>query len=76
MARFLRRYGRRKRCKFCSNKVTYIDYKDVELLKHYIPDRGKIQPRRSNGNCARHQRMLTRAIKRARVVALLPYTRG
>ena len=74
MARFFRRGGRRKRCRFCSDKIDYIDYKDVELLRNFVPDRGKIQPRRANGNCARHQRMVTRAIKRAREIALLPYT--
>ena len=68
------RYRRRKICKFCKAEASYIDYKDVELLKKYIPERGKILPRRTSGNCAKHQRMLSGAIKRARVIALLPYT--
>ena len=65
---------RRKACKFCKTESTFIDYKDVDTLRNYIPERGKILPRRTSGNCARHQRMLTSAIKRARMVALLPYT--
>lgn len=65
---------RRKICRFCKTEARYIDYKDVETLRNYIPDRGKIQPRRTSGNCSKHQRMLTGAIKRARVVALLPYS--
>ncbi len=65
---------RRKVCNFCVNKVEAIDYKDVNKLKKYITERGKILPRRISGNCARHQRQLTTAIKRARNVALLPYT--
>jgi len=67
-------YRRRKVCKFCANKIDEIDYKDVQLLYEYIPSRGKIFPRRISGTCARHQRMLTIAIKRARNIALLPYT--
>ena len=65
---------RRKVCNFCVNKVDAIDYKDVNKLKKYVTERGKILPRRISGNCARHQRQLTTAIKRARNVALLPYT--
>lgn len=65
---------RRKVCKFCQAKAEFIDYKDVDTLRGYLPERGKILPRRTSGNCARHQRMLTRAIKRARTIALLPYT--
>lgn len=65
---------RRKVCQFCIDKVEYIDYKDVATLKKYISENGKILPRRMTGNTARHQRMLTNAIKRARQVALLPYT--
>ncbi|MFB0517822.1 MAG: 30S ribosomal protein S18 [Acidobacteriota bacterium] len=67
-------YRRRKVCKFCVNKIDEIDYKDVRLLQEYIPGRGKILPRRISGTCARHQRKLTSAIKRARNIALLPYT--
>ena len=70
-----RRYKPRKRiCSFCADKVEDIDYKDINKLKKYITERGKILPRRITGNCARHQRQLTRAIKRARQVALLPYS--
>ena len=67
-------YRRRKVCKFCANKIDEIDYKNVKLLQEYIPARGKILPRRISGTCARHQRQLTIAIKRARNIALLPYT--
>ena len=59
---------------FCKDKIEYIDYKDVSRLRRYITDRGKILPRRVTGTCAKHQRQLTRAIKRARYMALLPYT--
>ena len=66
---------RRKRvCSFCSDKVEHIDYKEVGRLRRYLTERGKILPRRISGNCAKHQRQLTSAIKRARQVALLPYT--
>lgn len=68
------RSSRRKVCKFCKTDAEYIDYKDVDTLRNYIPERGKILPRRTSGNCAKHQRMLTAAIKRARTIALLPYT--
>jgi small subunit ribosomal protein S18 len=67
-------HGRSKSCDFCANKVEHIDYKDVNRLGKYITDRGKIIPRRISGNCARHQRQLTKAIKRARNIALLPFT--
>ena len=65
---------RRKVCYFTVNKITYIDYKDTELLKKFISERGKILPRRVTGTSAKYQRMLTKAIKRARQLALLPYT--
>lgn len=65
---------RRKVCVFCSEKAKAIDYKDVATLKKYISERGKILPRRITGNCAEHQRELTVAIKRARHLAMLPYT--
>ena len=68
------RRGRRRVCSFCVDKVDYIDYKDTAKLRKYITERGKILPRRISGNCAKHQRCLTEAIKRARIVALLPYT--
>ena len=65
---------RKKICSFCSDKTKSIDYKDVNTLNKNISDRGKILPRRVNGNCAKHQRELTIAIKRARQIALLPYS--
>lgn len=69
-----KRYRSRKRvCSFCADKVEHLDYKDINKLKKYISDRGKILPRRITGNCAIHQRQLTKAVKRARQVALLPY---
>lgn len=65
---------RKKRiCRFCENKVSYIDYKDTKRLLKFMTDVGKIIPRRTSGTCARHQRQLTRAIKRARHLALLPF---
>lgn len=64
---------KRKVCFFCRDKVRYIDYKDPALLRPYISDRGKIAPRRKSGACAKHQRALAMAIKRARHLALLPY---
>jgi small subunit ribosomal protein S18 len=68
-----RRFGRRKVCKFCAEKVDVVDYKDMRRLRSFVTERGKIIPRRISGSCARHQRQLTHAVKRARVVALLPY---
>lgn len=64
---------RKKKCRFCVEKVDHIDYKDVTRLKRNITERGKIIPRRITGNCARHQRQLAQAIKRARFIALMPY---
>jgi len=61
-------------CKFCVDKVDLVDYKDIRRLRGFVSDRGKIVPRRISGSCARHQRQLTRAIRRARSMALLPYT--
>lgn len=66
--------GRRKVCRFCAEKALAIDYKDARTLGGFLSERGKIIPGRISGNCARHQRQLTRSIKRARTVALLPYT--
>ena len=66
--------GRRKVCRFCADKTMQIDYKDTRSLGSFLSERGKIMPSRITGNCARHQRQLTSAIKRARTVALLPYT--
>jgi small subunit ribosomal protein S18 len=68
------RRPRRKVCSFCVDKVNDIDYKDIARLRRFITERGKIMPRRMSGTCAKHQRQLAMAIKRARVVALLPYT--
>ena len=65
---------RRKVCSFCVDKVEHIDYKDVAKLRRFITERGKILPRRISGNCAKHQRQVTVAIKRARNIALLPFT--
>jgi small subunit ribosomal protein S18 len=66
-------FRRRRVCKFCAEKIDYIGYKDVKLLAPFIPERGKIQPRRISGVCATHQRALQTAIKRARQIALIPY---
>ena len=66
-------FRRRKVCKFCADKIDYIDYKDVKTLGSFVPERGKILPRRMFGTCAEHQRKLTLAIKRARNIALLPF---
>jgi len=71
-----RRTGKRKVCRFCADAALQIDYKDANLLKYFISDRGKIVPRRISGNCALHQRAVTTAIKRARNIALMPYTSG
>ena len=66
-------FRRRRVCKFCADKIDYINYKDVRLLSPFIPERGKIQPRRISGTCAKHQRALQTAISRARQLALIPY---
>ena len=66
-------FRRPRVCRFCVDKIDYIDYKDVRQLMMAIPERGKIQPRRISGTCAKHQRKLTTAIKRARQLALIPY---
>ncbi|GAC1655116.1 MAG: 30S ribosomal protein S18 [Vulcanimicrobiaceae bacterium] len=67
------RRPKRKPCSFCAEKTIDINYKDVGRLKKYISERGKILPRRISGNCAKHQRLLTVAVKRARVIAFLPF---
>lgn len=71
-----RRGGRRRKrvCAFCADKATHIDHKDLNKLKRFVSERGKILPRRITGNCAKHQRALTVAVKRARHIALMPYT--
>ena len=68
------RRPRRKVCSFCVDRVDHIDYKDVAKLRRFVTERGKILPRRISGNCAKHQRQVTVAIKRARNIALLPFT--
>lgn len=65
---------KRKVCRFCESKATFIDYKDERLLRRFISERGKIIPRRVTGNCAKHQRQLTVAVKRGRILALLPFS--
>lgn len=67
------RRPKRKPCSFCAEKVLDINYKDVARLKKFVSERGKILPRRISGNCAKHQRLLTTAVKRARVIAFLPF---
>jgi small subunit ribosomal protein S18 len=66
--------GRRRVCAFCADKTATIDYKEPSKLRRYVSDRGKIEPRRKTGTCAKHQRALTQALKRARHLALLPFT--
>lgn len=63
----------RRKCKFCKNNIKEIDYKNVDILKKYTTEKGKIMPSRTTGTCAKHQRQLTAAIKRARFIALMPY---
>jgi small subunit ribosomal protein S18 len=67
-------FARRKVCRFCADKAVKIDYKDPQTLKYFITDRGKIVPRRISGNCAKCQRKVALAIKRSRMVALMPFT--
>jgi small subunit ribosomal protein S18 len=67
-------FTRRKMCRFCADEGTTIDYKNVAMLKHFITERGKLVPRRISGNCARHQRGLALAVRRARMIALVPFT--
>jgi small subunit ribosomal protein S18 len=71
---FRRRYSRRKGCRFCGDKDLKIDYKEIRTLRYFISERGKIVPRRISGNCADHQRKICEAIKRARNIALLPFS--
>lgn len=66
-------FSRRRACRFCTDKEIVIDYKDAKTLKNFVTERGKIVPRRIYGTCAKHQRQLTEAVKRARQLALLPY---
>lgn len=74
MRRDRSRRPRRKVCSFCVDKIEHIDYKDVARLRRFTTERGKILPRRISGNCAKHQRQVTVAIKRARNIALMPFT--
>ena len=67
-------FSRRRVCRFCTDKEIYIDYRDPKTLRNFVTERGKIIPRRIYGTCASHQRQLTEAVKRARHLALLPYT--
>jgi small subunit ribosomal protein S18 len=68
-----KRFQRKKFCRFCSDKVSFIDYKDIKTLRNYITERGKILSRKITGTCSSHQRELTKAIKRARNIAFLPF---
>lgn len=68
-----RRFQRKKFCRFCSEKVEFLDYKEIKILRSYLTDKGKILPRRMTGTCAKHQRDLTEAIKKARSIALLSF---
>ena len=74
-----RRYGKRnfykkKECRFCKQKLNSIDYKDYPFIKRFITEKGKIVPRRMSGNCAKHQRMVARAVKKARNIGIIPFT--
>lgn len=71
-----RRLGRKRVCRYCADKALEIDYKDPQALKYFISERGKVVPRRISGNCAKHQRKVTLAVKRSRSIALLPFTTG
>ena len=72
--RMNKNHKRKKVCQFCADKSEHIDYKDTAKLRRFLSERGKILPRRMSGTCAKHQRQLSTAIKRARTIALLPYT--
>jgi small subunit ribosomal protein S18 len=71
-----RGFGRRKVCRFCADKALKVDYKDQSQMKYFLTERGKIIPRRISGNCAKHQRDVATAVKRGRMLAVLPYTVG
>jgi small subunit ribosomal protein S18 len=66
-------YRRKRVCRFCAEKIDFIDFKDIALLQSFVPERGRIMPRRITGTCAWHQRKLSTALKRARIAALIPY---
>ena len=67
---------RKKACKFCLDKIVHVNYKEINQLRSFVSDRGKIVPRRVSGNCSKHQRQVAQAVKRCRTLALLPYTSG
>ena len=69
-----RPFGRRKVCRFCVDKTLTIDFREPHMLRYFVTERGKLIPRRISGNCARHQRQVSKAIKRARVLGLMPFT--
>lgn len=73
IVRRIRRQAKKRVCEYCQNKIEHVNYKDVDKLKHFVADNGKILPRRATGACAQHQREITVAVKRARVMALLPF---
>ena len=68
------RKGKKKYCQFCADQASYIDYKDIALLRKYLSERGKIRARRVTGNCSQHQRLVSSAVKNAREMALLPFS--
>jgi len=70
---YQKRFQRKKFCRFCSEKVEFIDYKDIKILRNYLTERGKMLPRRMTGTCAKHQRELTESIMRARSIALITF---
>ncbi len=74
MSKFRKTYHKRKMCRFCADSSLVIDYKEIRTLRYFTTERGKIVPSRISGNCAKHQRVLSLAIKRARNMALLPFT--
>ena len=74
MADYSNKQPRRKYCQFCKDEVDFVDYKDTQLLRKFVTDRGKIKPRRVTGCCMQHQRDIANAVKRARTMALMPYT--
>jgi len=73
LQQYRRKFQVKRFCKFCTDKVAFIDYKDIKMLRSYLTERGKVMAGRMTGNCAKHQRVLTIAIKRARNIALLPF---
>lgn len=74
-AKKVRRQMKPRKCRFCEDKINFVDYKDIALLRRFVSDKAKIKARRSTGNCAPHQRLIAHAVKRARFIGLLPYVR-